>query len=42
MFHFWDADELVAQLRAAGFCDVETGAVFGDPPQAIVASALRP
>jgi ubiquinone/menaquinone biosynthesis C-methylase UbiE len=41
IFHFWDADELVTHLRAAGFRDVATEAVFGDPPQAIVASAVR-
>ncbi len=41
IFHFWDADELVALLREAGFTDVETRASFGDPPQAIVASAVR-
>jgi ubiquinone/menaquinone biosynthesis C-methylase UbiE len=41
IFHFWDADELVAHLRAAGFTEIETCAVFGDPPQAIVVSAVR-
>jgi ubiquinone/menaquinone biosynthesis C-methylase UbiE len=42
IFHFWDADELVRQLTAAGFAAVQTRAAFGDPPQAIVASAVRP
>ncbi len=41
VFHFWDADELVALLQRAGFRDVETGVSFGDPPQAIVATAVR-
>lgn len=41
IFHFWNADELVALLRDAGFSNVETGVSFGDPPQAIVASAVR-
>lgn len=42
VFHFWDAEELAAHLRRAGFSDVETVATFGDPPQAVAASALRP
>jgi ubiquinone/menaquinone biosynthesis C-methylase UbiE len=41
IFHFWDAEELVAQLRGAGFAKVEIEVAFGDPPQAIVASAVR-
>jgi SAM-dependent methyltransferase len=42
VFHFWDADELADLLRRAGFVNVETATAFGDPPQAIVASATRP
>lgn len=41
IFQVWDTDEIVARLREAGFRDVETGVSFGDPPQAIVASAAR-
>jgi hypothetical protein len=41
IFHFWNTDELVALLRDAGFSNVETSVSFGDPPQAIVASAVR-
>lgn len=41
IFHFWDADELVQLLSDAGFTEIETTVAFGDPPQAIVASALR-
>jgi ubiquinone/menaquinone biosynthesis C-methylase UbiE len=42
VFHFWDADELAAHLGRAGFANVATATAFGDPPQAIVASASRP
>ena len=41
VFHFWSTEELVALLERAGFTDVETTTSFGDPPQAIVASAVR-
>lgn len=41
IFHFWDVDELVELLREAGFTEIETTVAFGDPPQAIIASARR-
>jgi ubiquinone/menaquinone biosynthesis C-methylase UbiE len=42
IFHFWGADELSEQLRGAGFARVQSEVTFGDPPQAIVVSAIRP
>jgi SAM-dependent methyltransferase len=42
LFRFWDADELVELVEKAGFAEVEAIAAFGDPPQAVVVSALRP
>jgi ubiquinone/menaquinone biosynthesis C-methylase UbiE len=40
-FRFYDPDELVAAVRAAGFRDVRADESFGDPPQAVVVSARR-
>jgi ubiquinone/menaquinone biosynthesis C-methylase UbiE len=40
-FRFWDAAEFVELLQRAGFKDINTAAVFGHPPQAVVASARR-
>jgi SAM-dependent methyltransferase/dienelactone hydrolase len=40
-FRFYDPDELVASVRAAGFRDVRADESFGDPPQAVVVSARR-
>ncbi len=41
-FHFWDEVELQEMVRRAGFSSVRTSGGFGDPPQAIVLSAIRP
>jgi ubiquinone/menaquinone biosynthesis C-methylase UbiE len=40
-FRFFDADELVQLVRAAGFRDARVDDSFGDPPQAVVVSARR-
>jgi ubiquinone/menaquinone biosynthesis C-methylase UbiE len=40
-FRFYDADELVATVRTAGFRDARVDESFGDPPQAVVVSARR-
>ena len=40
-FRFYDADELVATVRTAGFQDARVDESFGDPPQAVVISARR-
>ena len=40
-FRFWDADELAELVEAAGFDQVQCEASFGDPPQAVVISAIR-
>jgi len=42
IFHFWGADELSEQLRKVGFASIASEVTFGDPPQAIVVSAIRP
>jgi SAM-dependent methyltransferase len=41
-FQFWDPKDLTALLRGAGFKKVRTVRTFGDPPQAVVAAAVRP
>lgn len=41
VFHFWDAEELEALLRDAGFVVIGSAPAFGDPPQAIVVAARR-
>jgi ubiquinone/menaquinone biosynthesis C-methylase UbiE len=41
-FRFWDADELERAVTKAGFVDVCSKAVFGEPPQAVVVGARRP
>ena len=41
-FRFWDADELEGAVTKAGFVDVCSEAVFGEPPQAVVVGARRP
>jgi ubiquinone/menaquinone biosynthesis C-methylase UbiE len=38
-FRFWDEDELVKLVEAAGFVDVTTATSLGRPPQAIIVSA---
>lgn len=40
-FRFWDADELVELVEAAGFDQVKSEPSFGEPPQAVVVSAIR-
>jgi ubiquinone/menaquinone biosynthesis C-methylase UbiE/pimeloyl-ACP methyl ester carboxylesterase len=40
-FRFWDSDELQSMVKHAGFQDVRTSPVFGDPPQATMVSAIR-
>ena len=40
-FRFWDADELADMVAAAGFEHVRSEPSFGDPPQAVVISAIR-
>ncbi len=40
-FRFWDADELTELVEAAGFEQVRSESSFGDPPQAVVISAIR-
>lgn len=40
LFHFWEPDELVSLVRAAGFESVQTRPCFGTPPQAIVLSGV--
>lgn len=40
-FRFWDADELVDLVANAGFELIRTEDSFGDPPQAVVISAVR-
>jgi ubiquinone/menaquinone biosynthesis C-methylase UbiE len=40
-FQFWNAPELGEMLGAAGFRDVTIEPAFGDPPQALVARAIR-
>ena len=40
-FRFWDADELSDLVAAAGFDQVRSEPSFGDPPQAVVISAIR-
>jgi ubiquinone/menaquinone biosynthesis C-methylase UbiE/pimeloyl-ACP methyl ester carboxylesterase len=41
-FHFWDPPELSRLVGEAGFEVIETRLAFGDPPQAVVLSALHP
>lgn len=41
-FKFWDALEIQSLLRSQGYLKVEVGSSFGLPPQATVASAMRP
>jgi ubiquinone/menaquinone biosynthesis C-methylase UbiE len=41
LFQFWSAPELGEMLGAAGFRDVTIESAFGDPPQALVARAMR-
>jgi len=40
-FRFWDRDELVALVEAAGFEQIESKWAFGDPPQVSLVSAVR-
>jgi SAM-dependent methyltransferase len=40
-FRFWDPKDLAALVREAGFKKVRTVRTFGDPPQAVVAAAVR-
>jgi SAM-dependent methyltransferase/pimeloyl-ACP methyl ester carboxylesterase len=41
-FAFWDARELESLLREVGFVRVSSLRQFGDPPQAVIASGMRP
>jgi ubiquinone/menaquinone biosynthesis C-methylase UbiE len=40
-FRFWDAGELDALVRKAGFRTSRIDRAFGDPPQAVVVTAIR-
>jgi hypothetical protein len=40
-FQFWEADELVELVTRYGFEKIDVRRTLGDPPQAILASALR-
>ncbi len=40
-FRFFDGDELIELVEAAGFDDVQSELAFGDPPQAVVISGIR-
>lgn len=40
LFQFWEADRLAALVRNAGFDVVDTTKSFGDPPQAIIVTAV--
>lgn len=40
-FCFWEPEELARLVRRAGFRQIETGLSFGEPPQAVVLSAVR-
>ena len=42
VFRFYDADELEATLRRAGFEQVQSAAGFGEPAQAVIAWGRRP
>ena len=42
VFRFWDADELGSLVSRAGFEITGTHNSFGDPPQGVVISAVRP
>jgi ubiquinone/menaquinone biosynthesis C-methylase UbiE len=41
-FRFWDTAEIERLVGSAGFRDVQSRPVFGEPPQAVVVSARRP
>jgi ubiquinone/menaquinone biosynthesis C-methylase UbiE len=41
-FEFWDASELMAMAKRAGFAELETWPAFGAPPQAYILSGRRP
>jgi hypothetical protein len=41
VFRFWDADELSELIDQTGFEVLETHSSFGEPPQAIVITAVR-
>jgi len=40
LFHFWESEELVSLLQGVGFDSIQVRLTFGDPPQAIVVSAV--
>jgi len=41
-FRFWEAADFAELIRSAGFVDIRFWHDLGDPPQAIVVSAVRP
>jgi ubiquinone/menaquinone biosynthesis C-methylase UbiE len=41
-FRFWDDHELLEAVRAAGFVDAQSRPGLGDPPQAVIVSAVKP
>ncbi len=41
-FQFYDEQELADMIRSVGFTSVSTERAFGDPPQAVIVSAIRP
>jgi ubiquinone/menaquinone biosynthesis C-methylase UbiE/pimeloyl-ACP methyl ester carboxylesterase len=40
-FRFWEANELTGMVAEAGFTEVKSTPSLGDPPQAVVVSAIR-
>jgi ubiquinone/menaquinone biosynthesis C-methylase UbiE len=42
LFHFWEANDLVALVQSAGFNAVHVHQSFGDPPQALVVACSAP
>jgi ubiquinone/menaquinone biosynthesis C-methylase UbiE len=41
VFRFWDSAELAAAVSKVGFTNVVAAPAFGEPPQAVVVSAVR-
>jgi hypothetical protein len=40
-FRFWDAGELIDEVRRAGFANVESTLSLGYPPQAVIVHATK-
>ena len=41
-FRFWDDQEILEAVKGAGFAAAESRAGLGDPPQAVIVSAVKP